>query len=32
VGEQGTAFGQTVTVSAVEFGDHDYAWVKVSPS
>lgn len=32
VGEKGTAFGQTVTVSAIEFGDHDYAWVKVSPS
>ncbi|WP_405055927.1 hypothetical protein OG474_24660 [Kribbella sp. NBC_01505] len=29
VGEQGTAFGRTVSVSAVEFGDHDYAWVKV---
>jgi hypothetical protein len=29
VGQQGTAFGKTVTVSAVEFGDHDYAWVKV---
>jgi hypothetical protein len=32
VGEKGAAFGQTVTVSAVEFGDHDYAWVKVLPS
>ena len=29
VGERGTAFGKTVTVSAVESGDHDYAWVKV---
>jgi hypothetical protein len=32
VGQQGTAFGQKVTVSAIEFGDHDYAWVKISPS
>jgi hypothetical protein len=32
VGEKGTAFGQTVTVTAIEFGDHDYAWVKVTPS
>jgi len=32
VGEKGTAFGQTVTVSAIEFGNHDYAWVKISPS
>jgi hypothetical protein len=30
VGEKGTAFGQTVSVTAIEFGDHDYAWVKVS--
>jgi hypothetical protein len=32
VGEKGTAFGHTVTVTAIEFGDHDYAWVKVSPA
>jgi hypothetical protein len=32
VGEKGTAFGQAVTVSAIEFGDHDFVWVKVSPS
>jgi hypothetical protein len=32
VGEKGTAFGQSVTLTAVEFGEHDYAWVKVSPA
>lgn len=32
IGEKGTAFGQTVTVTAVEFGEHDYAWVKVTPA
>jgi hypothetical protein len=31
VGEKGTAFGQTASVTALEFGDHEYAWVKVSP-
>ncbi|WP_410789880.1 hypothetical protein [Kribbella sp. C-35] len=32
VGDHGTAFGHTVAVSAIEFGDHDYVWLKISPS
>jgi hypothetical protein len=32
VGEKGTVQGQTVTVTAIQHGDHDYVWVKVSPS
>jgi hypothetical protein len=32
VGEKGTVRGQTVTVTAIQHGDHDYVWVKVSPS
>ena len=31
VDENGMAHGETVTVTGIERGDHDYAWVKVSP-
>jgi len=32
VGEKGTVQGQTVLVTAIQHGDHDYVWVKVTPA
>jgi hypothetical protein len=31
VGEKGTVQGQTILVTAIQHGEHDYVWVKVSP-